>query len=105
MMSFDPSLVRYTERESRQFYDRLIERARTVPGVKSLALTSAVPMQTVRLDGSDVVPEGYKLPSGKENVSVMSAHVGEHYFSTIRIPIVRGREFRPEDSPEAPLVA
>jgi predicted permease len=105
MMSFDPSLVRYTERESRQFYDRLIERARTVPGVKSIALTSAVPMQTVRLDGSDVVPEGYKLPPGKENVSVMSAHVGELYFSTIRIPIVRGREFRQEDSADAPLVA
>ncbi len=105
MMSFDTSLVRYTDSETAQFYDRLLERARSVQGVRSAALTSAVPMQTVRLGVSTVVPEGFQLPPGQENISLMSARVGEHYFSTMRIPIVRGREFRLADSPEAPRVA
>jgi len=105
MMSFDTSLVHYSTSESQQFYDRLLERARSVPGVRSAALTSAVPLQTVRLDVSTVVPEGYVLSRGVQNISVMSARVGEHFFSTIRIPIVRGRDFRVEDSSDAPLVA
>jgi predicted permease len=105
MMSFDTSLMRYTDSETSRFYDRLLERARSVQGVRSATLTSAVPMQTVRLGGSTVVPEGYELPPGKENISLMSARVGEGFFSTMRIPIVRGRGFRLEDSPDAPLVA
>jgi predicted permease len=105
MMSFDTSLVRYTESETSRFYSRLIERARSVPGVRSATLASAVPLQTVRLDASTVVPEGYEPPPGKESVSLMSARVGEGYFSTMRIPIVHGREFRQEDSADAPLVA
>jgi predicted permease len=105
MMSFDTTVVRYSPSESQRFYDRLLERARSLPGVRSAALTSAVPLQTVRLDVSAVVPEGHVLPPGAQNVSVMSARVGEHFFSTIRIPIVRGREFRVEDAADAPLVA
>jgi predicted permease len=105
MMSFDTTLVRYTDEESRQFYDRLLERARSLPGVRSAALTSAVPLQMVRLGMSAVVPDGYELPPGTESLSVMSAQVGEGYFSTIRIPIVRGREFRAEDDTAAPRVA
>ena len=62
-------------------------------------------MQTVRLETASVVPEGYEMPQGQEYVSLMSARVADHYFSTIRIPIVRGREFRPEDSQNSPLVA
>jgi predicted permease len=104
MMSFDTRLVRYTDGESRRFYDRLLERARSMPGVKSATLASAVPMQTVRLGGATVVPEGYDPPPGQETISVMSARVAEGYFSTMRIPIVRGREFRLEDAPGAPLV-
>jgi predicted lysophospholipase L1 biosynthesis ABC-type transport system permease subunit len=61
-------------------------------------------MQTSQLNVTTVIPEGYTLPQGTDNVSVMSAYAGDGYFSTIGIPIVRGREFRTEDSPNAPLV-
>lgn len=105
MMTFDTSLVRYTDTQTATFYDQLLERARSTPGVRSATLTTAVPMQTVRLDAETVVPEGYRFPAGRENVVTMAARVGEGYFSTMRIPIVRGREFRLEDSPAAPRVA
>jgi macrolide transport system ATP-binding/permease protein len=105
MMSFDTGLVRYSERESLAFYDRLLERARAQPGVRSAALTSEVPMQTVRLNLSTVIPEGHVLPPGKDGIDVMTAHIGEGYFATISIPIVSGREFRRDDIAGAPLVA
>jgi predicted permease len=105
LMSFDTSLVRYSDAQSIRFYDRLVERVRATPGVRSAALTSAVPMQTTQLNVSAVIPEGYVLPPGTESVSVLSAFAGDGYFSTIRIPMVRGREFRTEDSASAPPVA
>ncbi len=105
MMSFDPSLVRYSDDETRRFFLRLAEDARTVPGVKSVALASSVPMATDALNASDVIPEGHQLPVGKENLTLFSARVDENYFDTIGIPIVRGRGFREEDSVDAPRVA
>jgi putative ABC transport system permease protein len=105
MLSVDTGLVRYTDRESSQFFERLVERARAAPGVRSATLTSAVPMQTSNLNVTTLVPEGFAPRPGEDHISVMSAVVGEHYFSTIRIPIVRGREFQIEDSAQSPRVA
>ena len=42
MMTFEPHLVRYNDDETRRFYEQLVERARSVPGVRSLALASSV---------------------------------------------------------------
>jgi macrolide transport system ATP-binding/permease protein len=105
MMSFDPSLVHYSEDETRRFFLQLAERARSVPGVESVALASSVPMATDGINAANVIPEGYELPVGKETLTLFSARVDEHYFATIGIPIVRGRGFREEDSTDAPRVA
>jgi macrolide transport system ATP-binding/permease protein len=105
MMSFDPSLVHYSEDETRRFFLQLAEQARSTPGVKSAALASSVPMATNGLNAATVVPEGYQLPVGKENLTLFSARVDEHYFTTIGIPIIRGRGFREEDSTDTPRVA
>jgi putative ABC transport system permease protein len=104
MMSFDPSLVHYSEEQTRRFFLQLAERARSVPGVRSAALTSSVPMAN-SINASDVIPEGYQLPVGKEALTLFSARVDEHYFATIGIPIVRGRGFQEADSTDAPRVA
>jgi predicted permease len=105
LMSVDTGLVRYTDSESGRFFERLLERARSAPGVRSAAFTSAVPMQTSQLNVSMLIPEGFAPRAGHEYVPVMSAVVGDRFFSTIRIPIVRGREFQVEDRAHAPLVA
>jgi putative ABC transport system permease protein len=105
MMSLDPSLVHYSEDETRRFFLQLAERARSVAGVESVALASSVPMATDGINAANLIPEGYELPVGKENLTLFSARVDEHYFATIGIPIVRGRGFREEDSTDAPRVA
>jgi putative ABC transport system permease protein len=105
MMSLDPSLAHYTPEEAQRLFLQLADRARSVPGVTSVALASSVPMANEGIDASSVVPEGFELPVGKETLTLFSARVDEHYFDTMRIPIVRGRGFREQDGTAAPRVA
>src|SRR5580765_2454091 len=44
MMSLDPGLVRYTEAQSQQFFKEVAERARAVPGVKTVTMATFIPM-------------------------------------------------------------
>ena len=104
MMGFDPTLVRYTPEQCKEFYKRLIENVRSAPGVTSAALTSATPMAPEQ-NGESVVPEGYQLPVGKEAVTTWSSTVDDQYLDTMGIALIRGRNFQTTDSASAPRVA
>ncbi len=104
MMSFDPSLVHYNDAQTQQFYKQLVERARSAPGVKEVALTTSIPMSP-NADAAVIVPEGYQFPPGKDNVTVFASRVDENYFETLGVPLVRGRGFRETDSADSPRVA
>ena len=104
MMSFDPRLVRYSEAQSQQFFQQLVERARSVAGVKSAALSYSVSFNN-EMDGATIIPEGFQFQQGKESVDVFSNTVGENYFDTAGIHIVRGRGFRATDTAKSPRVA
>jgi predicted permease len=103
-MTVGPILIRYTETQSRQFYKDLADRAGMVRGVKSVTLTSSIPMAN-DMDAATVTPEGFQFPVGKDNVTMFSTNVDENYFDTLGIPIMEGRAFRVEDTSGAPRVA
>jgi putative ABC transport system permease protein len=103
-MSFDPSLVRYSDAQSRLFFDQLAERARAVPGVKNVTMSSSVPMANDSLGSEAVVPEGYQFPVGKDNATVLAARIDEAYFDTMAVTILQGRSFRVDDGADAPRV-
>lgn len=105
MMRFDPGLVRYTDQQTKQFFQQLVERASSVPGVKSATLTSSPPMDGTSLDFATILPEGYHYVPGKENVTLLSATVDEHYFATLGVPILHGRGLLKSDTATAPRVA
>jgi macrolide transport system ATP-binding/permease protein len=105
MMSFDPGLVRYTEAQSQQFFQQIAERARTVPGVKTVTMTTSIPMSNDSISTVTIAPEGFQFPAGKDNVTILASMVDEHYFETMGISIVGGRNFRLEDSADTPRVA
>jgi predicted permease len=105
MMSFSPGLVRYTAPQAQRFVEQVAERARTVPGVKSVALASSVPMRIDPAGGSAILPEGFQFPAGKESATVLGSSVDQHYFNTMGIAIIKGRGFRATDSADAPRVA
>jgi predicted permease len=104
MMTFDTSLVHYTDDQTRQFFKQLVDRSRSVPGVQSAALSSFMPF-TVEAEGIGLVPEGYQLPPGKQHVQAMGSRVSEGYFETMDTPLIEGRGFRVTDTASSPRVA
>jgi len=105
MMSLDPSLVRYTPQQTRTFYGELVDRARALPGVRSVALTSAVPFSVAEQEVDEIVPEGYQLPRGQASESTFTAVVDERYFDTMQVKVVRGRPFTDADTAASRAVA
>ena len=102
--TFDPSLARYTQAQTGAFYRSLLDRARSLSGVKTAALTEVVPF----LPGGNaerVIPEGYQFPPGTEAVSAMANAVSEDFFSAMDVPIVEGRPFATTDRADTPRVA
>ena len=105
MMTFDPTLVRYSNTQSQQFFQQVAERARLVPGVTRVTMTTSIPMLSDTIGASMIAPEGYQFPSGQQSASVLSSMVDEHYFETMEIAILEGRDFLVTDDIGAPLVA
>ena len=104
LMEFDTRLVRYSDDQSKIFYRNVVDRARALPGVSSVALGQAVPMAPTQ-SNQTVVPEGSELPKGQETVSILGSIVDEHYFDTIKMPILRGRTFTSADKADSKPVA
>jgi macrolide transport system ATP-binding/permease protein len=104
MMSFDPTLVKFNEAQTQQFYKQVADRAATLPGVKSAALTKVTPMAPNQ-DSTEIVPEGYQLPKGQESLTILSSITGPHYFDTMGIPITEGRGFQDTDTADSTKVA
>ncbi len=103
MASFNPSLARDSTEQTKEFYRRLQEGARTLPGVKSAALTQAMPMVPAS-PSIRVIPEGVQLPTGTEAVSVFSDTVSDGYFRTLGLALVEGREFQLTDGADSSRV-
>lgn len=103
-LTLDPSQARYAQRQSLQFFERVVDEARRVPGVRSAAVTSSMPLFP-QLEAPAIVPEGYRLPDGQTSVRPWASSVGESYFDTIGIPLLAGRGFRSTDGVRAPRVA
>jgi predicted permease len=91
----------YRNDSANRFTRDFSEKLRNSPGVISVASTTIVPVSgnggTIRF-----LVEGRPTPAGKEDECSIS-DVSSDYFSTMRIPLVDGRFFSPDDTkPEAP---
>jgi predicted permease len=74
-------------------YRRVLDRARTLPGVRNATLSYASPMLTM---SECIAPE--KVSASPESSTVGANIIGPNYFSTFDIPLVRGREFTSSDN-------
>ncbi|HUF67325.1 MAG TPA: ADOP family duplicated permease [Longimicrobiales bacterium] len=79
----------------RQFFDRLEANVAALPGVIGVATTSELPGPS--LTRLEVVVDGVG-PAGGTHAAVPVATVSDGYFSTMRIPILEGRGFGPQDA-------
>ncbi|HLP02353.1 MAG TPA: FtsX-like permease family protein, partial [Opitutaceae bacterium] len=94
----------YTEPTGMVFYARLQQEVATLPGVVDAALASTFPLGLERGPQSSVLPEGYQ-PQPNEDVSVPYAIVSPRLFSTLRTPLLAGRDFNDLDDGDAQPVA
>ncbi len=97
--------ARYTKDEQRgAFFERLQERLQTLPGVTAVSFTSNLPLE----GGSNgtLIVEGQTAPKNMWSSPLVEwCTVMPGYFQALRIPVLRGRDFTPDDGLKAPLVA
>jgi len=105
-LTVDPHQIGYDEARTDEFYQRLEDYARGLPGVQSVSNAYGVPMGTTNIVmGGTVKVEGEPLRPGLPPPSVMFNAVGPAYFDTQRVPLLRGRAFQDSDNAAAPQVA
>jgi predicted permease len=99
---FDPRLARISAEHMPALYERLLAEARRLPGVEmaSLAMAGAVTGSN-RISG--FVAAGQPRRRGQDGVA-REEFVGPDYFRLMGMPIVRGRDFAPEDAARNPGV-
>jgi putative ABC transport system permease protein len=106
-LGFDPSNVlvgsilppaaKYpTSKERIVFYDQLLERSATLPGVQTAALSSVIPLGGD--SDMDIRIEGRPAPRNEaEATTSWYRIVSPRYFAAMGIPLVQGRDFSPRE--------
>jgi putative ABC transport system permease protein len=99
-----PSASKYPDPKSRvQFYSRVLDRLRTLPGVSSFGMVMNLPLSGSGMNRGFKV-EGRPDPKPDEKVAMDYQVVSNDYFSTLEIPIIRGRGFTVDDNENVPGV-
>jgi predicted permease len=100
-VSTELDLIGYNGDRAKLFYDTLLERVRSIPGVESAAIVERQPLSLNFSNNLVVLPEN---PAAKA-MPIDNTSVGLEYFETLGVPIVEGRNFTSGDTPASPRVA
>ena len=86
------------------FYQRALERVRSLPGVEAAAVTSQLPLGG-NFDGYGIRVEGNPAAAGEaELVPAQRYAVSPGYLLTLRIPLLAGRDLTARDQAGSPPV-
>jgi predicted permease len=104
LFSVNPLMTGYRENQLVSLYERLLDRFKTIPGVRSATFSIHSPLSP-GFSSTSVNVQGYKPRSDQELASVGVEVVGPEYFRTIETPVMLGRDFTSADRAGAPKVA
>ncbi|MGH9313428.1 MAG: ABC transporter permease, partial [Vicinamibacterales bacterium] len=106
-LGFDPQDVlvarynllpsRYPSAAGREFHRQLLDRLRATPGVTGATIARWIPLSLGGAGTTSIEVPDY-LPAPGEEVRVRLNIVGPSYFTTMRIPVLRGRDFDARDT-------
>jgi predicted permease len=103
MGSIDLGLQGYDEARSRTFQQKLLDRLKEIPGVKSAALSAVVPFST-DINSEQIITEDQgQFPDNHSEAFYDQVSPG--YLDTLGIAIVEGRGFTDQDTSASPKVA
>jgi len=86
-----------------QYFERAIEAVRAVPGVTDVGLASVLPFSGGWSTGSFTI-EGYQPPTGEPGPWGDQRTVSPGLFTTLRVPLLKGRLFTEQDGASGPAV-
>jgi putative ABC transport system permease protein len=108
IVSVSPGLFGYKKEEGREFYRRLAERARQLPGVEGAGFVDWVPLGDSSHDWGPIYPAEQPPPAPGEGRDAYAEIVSPGYFKAMQIPLAEGRDFDERDregaQPEAVIV-
>ena len=111
LVSLDLATQGYSENAGRAFYDRLLVRARALPGVQAATLAGSVPPEewpgavSVFYEGQAPPPDVLRGREFKLGLRVNVDLITPDYFRTLGIPLRAGRDFGAQDHADSPGVA
>jgi putative ABC transport system permease protein len=95
--------TKYTSLQTAAFFQHVLERVRTLPGVEAVAAVNPLPLSGAHwstdftVDGAPPLPPGQDFTAGIRSIS-------PDYFKTLRIALVKGRMLADIDAATAPPV-
>jgi predicted permease len=98
-----PALSGYDDERTFQFYQQLLERLNSSPGVTSAAIAQ-VPLLAGDEWDSSMAVEGYTYKDGEDQQMFMNS-LSRGYFKTMNIPFLEGRDFTRLDAKQETTVA
>jgi predicted permease len=84
-----------TPEKQQQFFDSVVARLATVPGIAAASTASALPLNGGNSRAIEI--EGRPTPEPAKGPTASMVSVGTGYFDVFRIPVQRGRAFRIQD--------
>ena len=104
LAQFDLDPREFTDERGLDFYQRLLDRTRALPGVEMASLTKNVPINTVRMKRPPIAPEGAESQRQEDWLNAEPDFISPGYFQTLGIKLLRGRDFDTRDTTKAPRV-
>jgi len=102
-LGVDPTIAGYDGERQRQWVRQTRDRLAALPGVRSVTIADRLPL-TGGI-GYTVTIDGQPRPPGGLGYVIQVATIGSHYFDTLGLEIVKGRDFTENDRPGRPQVA
>ena len=104
VVQLDFSLAGYTRDTARPFVRDLLDRIRSLPGVESATLSVDLPLDGGRMGLGGLRVPGKTPPRGESFQADWNV-VEPGLFRTLKLPLVRGRDFNDADTATSPWVA
>ncbi len=103
LAGINPSLNGYSTDKSRNFFNELLARTRSLPGVTAASLATDSPLSG-GWDQNGIMVEGY-TPREDEKMDTDTTFISPDYFKTLDIAFSGGRDFTAQDVVGSPKVA
>jgi predicted permease len=100
----DTSVADYSAEESQSFFRDLRARVEALPGVESAALIRSLPLGP-GITSTRAIPESAGAEPDAEGIPTDQSAIDPGYFSTMGIPLLRGRDLLSSDTSESQPVA